>query len=343
MAVDIAAEEALEGDSGGESDPGAAPRPWCFRCGRSEKVCVCDALPEGAPFETETEVVVLVHPKEVKRKCGTLPLLRACLRGLRVVEGSSFPEPEDDPTLHAQLAAEAPGRGARRCALVCPGQGAKPPEDFRDSALGEDGKPLPLTLILIDGTWNQAKSMIRKSKWLQEIPRVVLSPTTGHSGYHFRQQPQEGCLSTLEAVGEALAVLEGDHGKLVQAGLLNVFSAMVVCQVAFIPDDEIVDKNAPGGREAYRQCVIESTARKIVDRDALPVLCICRWGVRVDAGVRRRMHVERVLRRLSMPEAEELCYDLSRERVRGSKLFVQKQEKLPEGSVYDCSPGDSHA
>jgi DTW domain-containing protein YfiP len=297
-------------------------------------VCICESLPDGAPFDTKTEVIIFVHPKELKRKCGTLPLLQAGLRGIRIVEGESFPEPEECPGLHTELGHVS---GLRRAALVCPGPGAMSPEEFRDAAIGDDGKPLPLSLILVDGTWIQAKSMIRKSKWLLEIPRVVLK-STSESGYRFRQQPKDGCLSTLEAVGEALAVLEGRHGQRIQEGLKNMFSAMVEKQLSFIPEEESVDKNAPGGREAHRKAVVVTTARKVTDRDALPLLGICRWGEWLDLGLRRRMYVEQILRGTTMPEAAEVCQELSNSRMRGRKLFVVKLEKhLPPDAVFECS------
>ncbi|QSA20154.1 DTW domain-containing protein, partial [Vibrio furnissii] len=30
--------------------------------------------------------------------------------------------------------------------------------------------------ILLDGTWQEAKKMERKSPWLKDLPRVALSP-----------------------------------------------------------------------------------------------------------------------------------------------------------------------
>eukprot|EP00928_Gymnodinium_smaydae_P053711 TRINITY_DN37637_c0_g1_i1.p1 TRINITY_DN37637_c0_g1~~TRINITY_DN37637_c0_g1_i1.p1 ORF type:complete len:397 (+),score=92.87 TRINITY_DN37637_c0_g1_i1:89-1192(+) len=329
----------LERESDGEEqaapDDAAGPqRAWCSRCDRAERVCVCASLPAGMPFDTDTRIVVLVHPKEVKRKCGTLPLLRAGLQNLQVIEGTSFPEPEDAAELHEELTAG----GTRRVALVCPGPGAVSLEEFRLQGASASGAPQPAALVLVDGTWAQAKAMVRKSRWLQEIPRVVIS-ASAPSGYTFRQQPKDGCLSTLEAAAEALAVLERDagHGATVQAGLREAFRAMVDNQTQFIPSDESVDKNAPGGREAFREAKLEATARKVGDRDLLPPVFICRWGEWIDRGAgRKRMHVERILRRVTMPEANEICFQLSASRIRGQKLFVSKCENIPSDVVYEC-------
>lgn len=52
--------------------------------------------------------------------------------------------------------------------------------------------------------------MLRLSPGLQRLPRVMFTPSAP-SRYVIKQQPQEGCLSTLEAVHELLRALDR-HG-----------------------------------------------------------------------------------------------------------------------------------
>ena len=65
-------------------------------------------------------------------------------------------------------------------------------------------------VFLLDATWSGARKMLRLSSSLQRLPRIMFTPSAP-SRYLIKQQPQAGCLSTLEAVHELLLVLER-HG-----------------------------------------------------------------------------------------------------------------------------------
>lgn len=68
----------------------------------------------------------------------------------------------------------------------------------------------PFNLILLDGTWPQARSMYAVSPLLHKMRQVRLVMSRV-STYVIRTQPMEGCLSTLETAAEALAILECDE------------------------------------------------------------------------------------------------------------------------------------
>lgn len=92
---------------------------------------------------------------------------------------------------------------AKNTLLLYPSKDSIPMEELDPS----DG---PFNLILLDGTWPQAKGMYATSPLLHTMRqvRLVMSRT---STYVIRTQPMEGCLSTLETAAEALAILENDE------------------------------------------------------------------------------------------------------------------------------------
>eukprot|EP00438_Fugacium_kawagutii_P007967 Skav221212 [mRNA] locus=scaffold2467:141955:143483:- [translate_table: standard] len=204
----------------------------CPKCRRPRRVCLCEAIPK-APQETRTQVVLFTHPKELKRSLCTGPLLELCLKRIIKMVGKAFPDPEEDPALHAQLS-----QGGRECFLMYPG-----PKTFEVSEIARTQSPV--TLILIDARWQQARIMLNRSTWLQALPRVSLPHQ--QSGYVWRQQPAPGFVSTLEAVSEALNFLE-DEGAHIKASLLRPFEKMVQLQCQFTPNAQ--DKNANLGELA---------------------------------------------------------------------------------------------
>ena len=92
-----------------------------------------------------------------------------------------------------------------------PGAGSQTdPSGSKLSALRSQLTGRRLVVFLLDATWSGARKMLRLSSSLQRLPRIMFTPSAP-SRYLIKQQPQAGCLSTLEAVHELLLVLER-HG-----------------------------------------------------------------------------------------------------------------------------------
>ena len=154
----------------------------CERCNR--KLCLCSVLPPK-PLDTITRLVLFTHPKEKRRALGSGPLLQLCLMNIIEVVCKEFPEPLEDTALHEKLTEDN-----RQPFLVYPG-----PTATQLTPGVRDLLPTSLTLIFIDARWDQARIMLNRSDWLQELPRVSL-PSSLQSRYRFRKQPEPGCLST---------------------------------------------------------------------------------------------------------------------------------------------------
>jgi len=71
-------------------------------------------------------------------------------------------------------------------------------------------------VILIDGTWHEARKIYQRSPYLQQVRRVCLKPA-GKSRYNLRKNQKEACLCTAECVIEVLR----DTGNIADAERLQ--------------------------------------------------------------------------------------------------------------------------
>jgi DTW domain-containing protein YfiP len=173
--------------------PDPEPRPTCDRCRRPTSVCYCAALPR---LETTTRVVILQHPRERDMPIGTGRMASLCLPGATLLVGVAW---DDHAVLRAALSDPA-----RPPILLYPAPGAR--DILADPPAG------PVTLIVVDGTWWQAKTLIRDNPVLRALPRYAfVAPEL--SEYRIRKEPDDDYVSTIEALSEVLGVLEGDRER----------------------------------------------------------------------------------------------------------------------------------
>ena len=76
-------------------------------------------------------------------------------------------------------------------------------EQYRNVEYKNTGK-IP-AFILIDGTWKEARKILRKSDYLNKLPRISLKPNF-KSQYDLRRGATEGNLCTIEAAIEVLKI-----------------------------------------------------------------------------------------------------------------------------------------
>lgn len=86
----------------------------------------------------------------------------------------------------------------------------------------------PSQLVVIDGTWSQAKSLVRALPQLQSLPCYKLAPAQPGQ-YRIRLEPTDTSLSTVEATVAALRSLEPETENLEQ--LLVAFELMIQKQL----------------------------------------------------------------------------------------------------------------
>ncbi len=213
-------------------------------------------------METRTRFVFLMHPKEFKEeKAGTGRLTRLSLANSELHMGKDFTADEAVVELIADP--------ANFPVLLYPGVGARNLSQGELTPIDLGGRRL--VVFLLDATWAGARKMLRLSPNLQALPRIMFTPTT-KSRYVIKQQPQEGCLSTLEAVHELLLKLErsGLDQYPLPEQLLGVFQRMQDHQLQCAADPNRggyrrrpysapEDRVGPRGRSARRQNFLKSS------------------------------------------------------------------------------------
>jgi len=196
-------------------------REKCGKCCRPMPACWCPYLP-SPPLDVITNIIILQHPLEVRRALRTAPMIQLGLAPGKctVYRGKKFPQ-----TRHAGLAELLrsprtvilfPGPRATDVAELAyrdPTSGQTTPRDPTSADLtSSDGsgtrRPEPYNVVLLDGTWRQAKTMYTFSPALHSLPQVQVSGRQC-SSYVVRTQPTASCLSTVEAAAACLQQLEG--------------------------------------------------------------------------------------------------------------------------------------
>ncbi|KAF2360124.1 DTW protein [Trinorchestia longiramus] len=168
-------------------------RPMCFSCNRPASVCWCCAVDSSALQGVRSRVVVLQHPHEQKRCLRTAPMLENTLPHCSVLKGKRF-SPDVVPELVSPDSI-----------VLFPGADAVEVSGL--ATVAERGRPY--NLIVIDGTWHQARAIMHKTKELRTLRKVLVrSPVVSH--YVIRTQPSDAAVSTVECAALALAVLEDD-------------------------------------------------------------------------------------------------------------------------------------
>jgi DTW domain-containing protein len=178
----------------------------CSRCGKPTTLCVCDGI---EPIDNRVALLILQHPQEQDRELGTARLTVLHLKHAVMKVGLSWPSlakalgREVDPKRWAVLylgAASAATLPKDREVTLVDGKGAPLPE--QDRALAAING-----IIVLDGSWSQAKTMWWRNPWVLKCRRLALNPKQPSRYGKLRREPRREGLSTLEAAALALARL----------------------------------------------------------------------------------------------------------------------------------------
>jgi len=189
------------------SDNSAEPVEDCVRCGKPTALCVCSGI---VPMDHRIAVLILQHPQEQDVALGTARLTALHLKQATLKIGLSWPSlgkalgRPADPKRWAVLylgSVRAAGLAAGREIIML---------DRNDEAAADQDKVLAELegIVLLDGSWSQAKALWWRNPWMLKCRRVVLGPRRPSRYGRLRREPRRDALSTIEAAALLLSRLE---------------------------------------------------------------------------------------------------------------------------------------
>jgi len=184
-------------------------------------------MASAEPIDNRLFILILQHPREKKEALATAAATRALLHRAELVVGLSWPN-----------LARALGRSVdpNRWAVLY--LGSARPASFGDQreviALDRRAEPAPGQdailrgldgVVVLDGTWKEAKTLWWRNPWLLKLHRLVLNPLRKSRYGRIRREPRREALSTIEAVGLLMKHLDG--GPETEARLLGALDRLL--------------------------------------------------------------------------------------------------------------------
>src|SRR5881227_1749069 len=189
-------------------DAAAEAIPDCPDCHKPLPLCICDSI---TPIENNISLLILQHPQEQDRALGTARLLALHFNNAVLKIGLSWPS--------LSKALGRPVHDPSRWAVLYLGS-AKVSELDTDAEIVainrkgemEEGQRAILKdiegIVLLDGTWSQAKALWWRNAWMLKCQRVILGPRQPSRYGSLRKEPRRDGLSTIEAAGMLLGALK---------------------------------------------------------------------------------------------------------------------------------------
>jgi len=192
--------------------PGSAvtvePVPDCPRCHKPLPLCICDTI---TPIDSRISLLILQHPQEQDRALGTARLTALHFKNAVLKIGLSWPSlskalgrPVHDPSRWAVLylgSAKVADLETERDIVAINRKGEI--EDNQRAILKDvEG------VVVLDGTWSQAKALWWRNAWMLKCQRVILGPAKPSRYGKLRREPRDDGLSTIEAAAMLIGSLE---------------------------------------------------------------------------------------------------------------------------------------
>lgn len=215
----------------------------CYHCFRPRRLCFCDAIPA---INNNTDVIILQHRRERFHPFNSARIVHRALQQSRllVAHNEALSNQFDAIDLSTKVG------------LLYPDPAAPILTELANHEL-------PDQIVVIDGTWHHAKTLLRDVPRLNTLPKFRLAPAQP-GRYQIRREPNAFALSTLEATASALTSIEPETPGL--QSLVDAFERMIA--------DQLGNKQSKWRRNSKRRRGSTNVPR-IFSTDASRIVLAC--------------------------------------------------------------------
>jgi DTW domain-containing protein YfiP len=186
----------------------------CEKCYRPKGQCLCGKV---TVFDNRIKIVILQHPQERYKALNSARLAHLILKNSNVFVGLSWPN-------FKKIAGPEAVTSEWGVLVLKPDQSIG---NWPLSVINRKKRPVGNTsflrgIVVLDGSWKQAKTLWWRNPWLLKLNRISLNPD--HPS--LRPQVKKEGLATIEAIAFALEHL-GDKPEIPQE-LLGKYQELII-------------------------------------------------------------------------------------------------------------------
>lgn len=205
----------------------------CPQCYKPSGLCVCSIV---QTVNYDSSVLILQHPQEPDKTLGSARLANLCLPHSTLKTGLSWPNlskalgkttvKENWIVLYlGSLRVPQLPIGERPALLFANRNNKLFTREDNYRTLRAFQKNKNRGLIILDGTWSQAKTLWWRNAWLTRLQRAVVVPPAPSLYGKLRKEPRKESISSIESLAYALSILESNPG--LASELISVFAGML--------------------------------------------------------------------------------------------------------------------
>ncbi|QZY53884.1 GNAT family N-acetyltransferase [Crassaminicella profunda] len=169
----------------------------CRQCGFPEKICICKIQPKLA---SPNKFVIIMHPEEVGRTTNTGRLIK-----------NAFPNNTEvfywhRTTVNHKLKKTLKDNDYHKILIFPPDRKEYDPRAVSRNMVKEISKDKNIMFIILDGTWKEARKILKKSSYLEDIQMLDLD-IDFKTEYYLRRNKDLGHICTVEVAIELLKLV----------------------------------------------------------------------------------------------------------------------------------------